>query len=74
MNRIPLVRVCDLLVLAVLVAVAASFHWMAALAAAALGLWIGFMSKPHRDQAKVRRHDRAWVWDPLDPINRHWHW
>lgn len=84
MNRTQLIRLCDALVLALLVGIFASLSWIAGLTVAVIGFWLGFLLKPRRyprasahakDPAKRSEESHhSWVWDPLDPINRHWHW
>lgn len=84
MKHIQITRICDALVLALIVGVFASFSWVAGLVVAVVGFWLGFVFQPRRypqvptqdkDSAKQSQGNRqSWVWDPLDPINRHWHW
>lgn len=84
MNRLQLIQICDLLVLTVIVGVFARFSWVAAVVVAVLGVWLGLVRTARRNRANpmqnsalsagARRSRHEWVWDPLDPINRHWHW
>jgi len=82
MNRILHIRVCDLLVLAVLSALAASFSWVAGLVVAALGFYLVFLFKSRRkfrdngnpeELARLREEDYREFLDSGSLQNRHWY-
>lgn len=81
MNRIQLIKLCDALVFALTVGFFASFSWIAGLAAAVLGLWLGFRKpRPYprtkqeeRDLARARAEDYEDFLDSGSLQNRHWH-
>lgn len=80
MNRTQIIKLCDALVLVLIVGFFASICWVAGLVAAVLGLWLGFRKpRPYprtkqeeRDLARARAEDYEDFLDSGSLQNRHW--
>lgn len=78
MNRTQLIKLCDALVLALLVGIFTSFSWVAGLIVAVVGFWLAFVFKPRRyarskleeaGLARCRRVEREVMTNPSDPLS-----
>jgi len=82
MKHIHVTRICDALVLALVVGIFASFSWAAGLVVAVVGFWLGFVFKPRRyarsklaeeGLARCRKVEREMMMNPSDPLSPgHW--